>query len=359
MRKTVAMCRRQVNARASTERTNHFVCGVAMAFVAFLCGSDSLAAMLRLLRHRIVLLLVVLLAVRTVFAWDYEGHRIVNRLALVSLPTNFPAFALTEPAQERIQFLGGEPDRWRNTIDLPFKHSNGPDHYLDIEDLADYGLTPKTVSHFRHEFTAQLVSYRALHPDKFREIHPTNDLDHTKALIGFLPWTLTEYYAKLKSEFSYLKVFEELGTAAEVSNAQANIIYTMGVMGHFAGDAAQPLHTTRHYNGWVGDNPKGYPTNKTFHAWIDGGFIAKAQITAAQLLPRVRPARLPWSDPSQLCTNAFPDVMKFLELQHTRVEPIYQLEKDLKFWPGQAGELEGRGFIERSLLEGAQFLGDL
>ena len=30
----------------------------------------------------------------------------------------------------------GEPDRWRNTTDLPIKHFNGVDHYLDAEELA-------------------------------------------------------------------------------------------------------------------------------------------------------------------------------------------------------------------------------
>ena len=50
------------------------------------------------------------------FAWDYEGHRVVNHAALASLPTNFPAFVLAPEARERIAFLSGEPDRWRNKI---------------------------------------------------------------------------------------------------------------------------------------------------------------------------------------------------------------------------------------------------
>jgi hypothetical protein len=292
-------------------------------------------------------------------AWDYEGHRIVNRLALASLPADFPAFALTAEARERIQFLSGEADRWRNTTDFPFKHCNGPDHFLDLEDLADYGLTPDTVSHFRYEFAAQVAAARVLHPERFTVVPATNDLDRTRTLGGFLPWTITEYYSKLKSQFSYLKVYEDLGTPEEVANARANVIYVMGVMGHFAGDAAQPLHTTRHYNGWVGDNPKGYPTSKSFHSWVDGGFIAKAGITWAPLRPRLRPARIPWSDPTQPSTNAFPDVMKFLRTQHTKVEPLYQLEKDRRLSPGQPGATEGRAFIEDCLLEGGQFLGDL
>src|SRR5215472_12501525 len=73
-------------------------------------------------------------------AWDYEGHRLVNQLALASLPTNFPQFVHAPAAAERIAFLAGEPDRWRNVQDLPLRHANGPDHYIDLEQLADYGF---------------------------------------------------------------------------------------------------------------------------------------------------------------------------------------------------------------------------
>src|SRR6187402_2958518 len=61
----------------------------------------------------IVTFALSLLAAR-VHAWDYEGHRAVNLLAFAALPTSFPAFALTPEARERVAFLSGEPDRWRN-----------------------------------------------------------------------------------------------------------------------------------------------------------------------------------------------------------------------------------------------------
>jgi hypothetical protein len=73
-------------------------------------------------------------------AWDYEGHRTVNQLALASLPTDFPAFVFSPEARERIAFLAGEPDRWRNTPDLALRHINSPDHFIDLEDLEDGGI---------------------------------------------------------------------------------------------------------------------------------------------------------------------------------------------------------------------------
>src|SRR5881394_1070355 len=188
-------------------------------------------------------------------AWDYEGHRIVNQLALASLPTNFPAFVRQAETAERIAFLAGEPDRWRNSISPTFKHAHAPDHFLDIDDLPLHGLTTKTASPFRYDFTAQLKLARDKQPEKFPPIDPTKNTDHSRDLVGFLPWTINECYGKLESAFSYLKTFEQHGgTPAEIANARQNITYIMGVMGHYAGDAAQPLHTTRHFNGWIGAN---------------------------------------------------------------------------------------------------------
>src|SRR5262245_59333528 len=85
-------------------------------------------------------------------AWDYEGHRVVNQLALASLPTNFPSFVRSPDVQERIAFLAGEPDRWRNVPDeFPLGHASGPDHYLDMESLAEHDLTPATLPMFRYD----------------------------------------------------------------------------------------------------------------------------------------------------------------------------------------------------------------
>lgn len=307
------------------------------------------------------LISALILSGSTARAWDYEGHRLVNQLALATLPANFPAFVLRADARERIAFLGGEADRWRNTPDLPLRHFNSPDHFIDLEDLALYRLKPSTLSHFRYEFTAQIALVRAAYPKSFPPIHRTNDLDHTKALIGFLPWTITEYHGKLKSAFSYLKTFEEAGTPEEIANARENVVHFMGVMGHFVGDAAQPLHTTRHFNGWVGRNPNGYTTNRTFHSWIDGGYFQKTGwFGVADLQHRLRPARALWAgDPKGPRDDVFPEVMQFIVEQHRQVEPLYRLEKEGKLsGEGERG-LTGREFLAGQLIGAGQMLGDL
>ena len=293
-------------------------------------------------------------------AWDYEGHRLVNKLALASLPGDFPAFVLTPAARERIAFLAGEADRWRNSSDPTFRHFNAPDHYLDIEKLADYGLTATTLPVFRYDFTAQLALGRAARPDKFETIDPKRDPDHTRTMPGFLPWTITESVGKLKSGFAYLKALQEAGTSEEIANAQQNIIYVMGVMGHYVGDATQPLHTTKHYNGWEGPNPHGYTTNKTFHSFIDGGYLNKLALKSEQLVSKMRPAKpLEFASNDGNPTNIFPVVMKWLSEQHKLVVPLYELEKARKFNTRAEADPEAVEFIVGQLLQGGQMLGDL
>ena len=291
-------------------------------------------------------------------AWDYEGHHAVNELALASLPPDF-GIQLTPELKERVAFLAGEPDRWRNTPDLPLKHVNGPDHYFDLEDIALLGLTPESLPPLRYDFVAEIALARSAHPEKFPKIDPDRDADHTRELEGFLPWSITENYEKLKSDFSTLKTLRKYGgTAVEIANAEADCIYVMGVLGHFVGDGSQPLHTTKHFNGWVGDNPKNFTTRQNFHAWIDGGYFRKTGgIKVEQLAGGVQPAtRLPNASAPD---GVFHDVLDYIVAGNKYVEPLYEMEKD--------GQLSGEGekgrdaltFLDGQLVKAGQMLGNL
>jgi hypothetical protein len=296
----------------------------------------------------------------TALAWDYEGHRVVNQIAIGSLPGDFGAFKVTPEIAERIAFLAGEPDRWRNATDLPLKHFNGPDHYIDLEELADHGLSSTNLPAFRYEFAGLLAVARAEHPGNFASIDAKKNEDKTRELVGFLPWTITEYYAKLKSTFSYLKTFKESGSPEEIANAEQNAVYIMGVMGHFLGDAGQPLHTTKHFNGWVGANPKGYATNNSFHSWVDGGYFRKAGMSYEEMKGRVRPAKvLDQTRQASKERGIFSVAMEFLLEQHKFVEPLYQLNKEGSLSDGGKEGSKGRALISQQMLKCGQLLGDL
>ena len=299
-----------------------------------------------------------MLSVARLPAWDYEGHRIVNQVALASLPKDFPAF-VHEPANaERISWLCSEPDRWRSSPDLPTRHFNGIDHYLDLEQLEDAGLAAATVSSFRYEFAAQYSAGRAAHPQNFPAIDSAQNSDHTREWPGFLPWAITEYFGKLRADIARLKVLQEIGTPDEIAQTQLSIVELMGTMGHMVGDAAQPLHTTKHHNGWVGANPAGYTTWKGFHSWIDSGFLLKAGITYSSVSGRVTEAQPLPLGPAGGRDPMFAAAMDFLITTHGQMETTYQMEK--------AGQLNhdkstadpaGVAFIEERLLAGGEMLG--
>lgn len=316
---------------------------------------------MRSLLRRLAVAAALVCSAASAFAWDYAGHRIVNQLALAGLPADFPAFVREPAAAERIAFLAGEPDRWRNNPDLPIKHYNGLDHYIDIEYLPAAGLDPATVSPLRYQFVADFAAGYAANRDKFAAYDPAKNADGTRQWPGFLPWAVTEYYGKLKSAFSYLKTLEELGRPDEIANAQANILYLMGVMGHYVGDGCQPLHITEHHNGWVGENPHGYTTSSRIHSFIDGGFIAQAGITYAGLEPRAKPARpLIVAGAETPRDPMFDAVMSYVQTQHLLVEPLYKLEKEGKLDPSKPEFVgEGKAFIEKQLLEGGAMLASI
>ena len=308
------------------------------------------------------------------FAWDHVGHRTVNELALAALPADFPAFVREPAAAERIAFLANVPDRWRN-VD-PFLKQPGPswtDHFIDLEELPAAGLDPKTVSSFRYDFVVAYAAGRAAHPQNFPVIDPAKNRDHTREWPGFAPWAIAEWTQKLRSAFAYLKAFEEMGgTPEEIANAREDVIYTMGVLGHYVGDSAQPLHTTDKFNGWTGANPKGYTTWAGFHSWIDSGLIAKAGITAASLKPRMTPAAaLPPTTPADGRDPIFIAAMDYILANHEFLEPLYQLEKDGKLGNGHPGpdgtfvannepvSPEGKAFVEDRLVTGGGMLAKL
>jgi len=298
----------------------------------------------------------------TVQAWDYDGHRLVHQLALDALPAGFPAFVKTPAARERIAFLGGEADRWRNSPDVAFKHATSPDHYIDFEELGEVGLDAKSLSPFRYEFAAQFARARAAHANKLPPIDPLKNADRTREWVGFLPWAIVEQQSKLRSAFSYLRAFEKYGgTPEEIENAQQNILYLMGIMGHFVADGSQPLHTTIHHHGWVGPNPNNYPTNASIHQWIDGGFIRRAGLNKAEVSPKMSPARsIPATAAGGPATNLFPVVTAWLLEQHRQVEPLYVLEKSGGFsGRGEVVPEPGRQFVATQLARAAQMLASL
>jgi hypothetical protein len=291
---------------------------------------------------------ICIVSAGTTRAWDEEGHIIVTRLAHKKLPERMPAWIRSDAAGDRLAYLCNEPDRWRGQKSIDLDHANNPDHYFDIDYLPDYELTLKTLPPLRREFTDLLATFRASHPNRFSSYRREKDNDYTELVPGLLPYEIAELMWKTASSWTTLKTYEanrEYVTDEMLVDARQNVVYQMGILSHFVGDGSQPLHTTKHHHGWVGENPNGYTTDRRFHSEIDGRVIALHAITPGSLLARAKPPRAVSQD------RYFADICAYLNESFGLVEPLYQLEKS-----GDLNKDPGKMFIEGRLLEAGSML---
>jgi len=100
-------------------------------------------------------------------AWDYEGHHAINETGAGVVAGGFRRVHADARVQEPHCVFSRRAGPLRNVGDLPLKHFNGPDHYIDLEDLKLYSLTPETLPLMRYDFVAIIARERMVHPDKF------------------------------------------------------------------------------------------------------------------------------------------------------------------------------------------------
>ncbi|HEX4004637.1 MAG TPA: TonB family protein [Acidobacteriaceae bacterium] len=289
---------------------------------------------LRSARLLLAFLLLPLLAVPSSFAWGSKGHKMINRLAVESLPADMPTFMRTPEAINEIEYLGPEPDRWRSRAEPELSAEQAPDHFIDLE-LADViGPLPRR----RYDFIAALYAYAAAHPAQAADERPEK--------VGFQPYITEEVWQRLKSA---MRDYRELSAQkADTKPVEAAILFYAGWLGHYVGDGSMPLHTTIQYNGWVGPNPNGYTTAHTIHSQFESAFV-DAEVNPSDVQPLLSPGK-PIGD-------EWDDYLAYLRHTNTLVEKVYQLDKDHGF--DGAGTPEAKAFTAERLAAAASMLRDL
>ena len=277
--------------------------------------------------------LLPLLALQPAYGWGRDGHLMINRLAALYLPQDVPAFLRNGEAIDTIEYLGPEPDRWKNRAEEELSSTQSPDHFIDME-WADYaGALPKR----RYDFIRALAAAQPAHPD----------IPLTPEKVGMQPYQVEEVYERLKST---LRDYRRLVAANQDTRpAETAILFYAGWLGHYVGDASQPLHTTDKYNGWVGPNPNGYTTEHKIHWQFEGPFVA-ANINSHEVAEKMSAAKV-------IDGDMFDAYVAYLRHTATYVEKVYQLEKAGGF-VGK-GSPESREFTAERLGAGASMLRDM
>ncbi len=289
-------------------------------------------------RSFVLVSLMVALSIQCAFGWGKDGHKIINRVAMETLPADMPSFLRTAQALDEVEYLGPEPDRWRSSAEPELSQTQAPDHFIDLE-LAD-AAAPDGLPPLRYDFLRDL--YRA--QKKYSRLAEKLTPQRT----GLLPWQANEYLERLSID---MRAYRLRATAHQsTEGVEQSILYDIGLLGHYVGDGSQPLHTTIDYNGWVEDeNPEGFTRRRGIHSEFETQFV-QDNLHAAEVR-----ALVPASP--HILDSPFQNFVEYLRAAHGEVAEVYQLEKRGGF--EGAGTARSRSFTAERLAAGAAMLRDM
>lgn len=280
-------------------------------------------------------------------AWGERGHRLTTQVAVERLPGDLPEFF--RRARARLVDLSVEPDRWRVGELQALNRGAAPDHFLDFEyvrDLVDIRKPPPSRYHFlQRVLEASVLERHGLRLDQ----------------VGYAPYRASELVERLELQLMRRSLLLDRSDGSGSSSLARRIrdvehaaVWSAGVLGHYVADLANPHHTTLHYNGWVGPNPKGYPTDPGVHFRFEDSFVRRtARHDAVVTLVPVT---------ADLPNGYLRAVWKLTVGSNALVEELYELDRQGAFAPGaeqtSAGQ-RGQRFAHQRLAVGAALLRDL
>ena len=241
-------------------------------------------------------------------AWGAAGHRVVSRAAILALPSDVPPFVARQ-----IDWIGSRSvlaDSWRGPTEPFSKASEDPNHVWYMEQFAFLRQIPRSRDEFMLRVYDEHVRLRTIDPAKaaLTNIHYT----------GTLPYAATEGYERLKVAFRAWRELKQ--RKQETAFIEQDAAFYVGWMAHYVADGAQPLHSTIHHDGWVGDNPRNYTRDLAIHWQFENTFVDLIELNERDIQGRIPAAPRRVSDP-------FTSVLDMLSQGHTRVDQLYRLEQ--------------------------------
>lgn len=278
----------------------------------------------------------VLLVPRDLTAWGDHGHRLIGLVAATSVPDDMPAFF--RAAAPRLAYLNPEPDRWKDRaerqLEPALEGGTSPDHFIDSDLVSPEQLARALAARDRWAF-ADSIRAAGVSPQ----------------VMGVLPFAILEYVSRLRGDFRLWRIAPDSTVRAWV---EQRIIDDAGILGHFVADGSNPHHTTKHYNGWVGENPLGYTTDTRFHGRFESQYV-QAHIREGDL--RAAMTQAPFASP-QVHRNVRAAVLSYLAETHRYVDTLYALDKVAPFRP-ETTTPEQKAFATARMAAGAAMLRDL
>ena len=241
-----------------------------------------------------LLLFFTSLPVSSAFPWGREGHEYINKNAALKAAglVDFPSFVQSHRSIQIITYNGPEPDRWKRSADYSRRNGHGLAHYINLDLAQD---RPPARDHI-----AGIQMYQEKGVDGLA--------------VGLLPYYIVETYERLRLSFAEYR--DSVKRGSDTAPVETNILYYAGVLGHYVGDGSQPLHTTAHHHGWVGENPNGHAIDKGIHQRFESDFVRN--IKAEDFFELL-------TSPSRLC-GPFEETINYLKKTHSFMERVYEFD---------------------------------
>ena len=271
-------------------------------------------------------------------AWGAAAHRVVSRAAILTLPGDVPTFLARQ-----IDWIGSRSvlaDTWRGPSEPFAKAAEDPNHVWYMEQFAFLRQIPRSRDEFMLAVYDEQLRLRATDPGRaaLTNIHYT----------GTLPYAATEGYERLKVAFRTWRDLQE--QKQDPTFIEQDAAFYVGWMSHYIADGAQPIHTSIHHDGWVGDNPKNYTRDGGIHWLFENTFVDAIALTERDIQPRIPAKATKIADP-------FTAVLAHLDRAHTRVEQVYALEQRGAYKDGSSRD--GRELVYTCVADAATLLRDL
>ena len=286
-----------------------------------------------------------------VMAWGSTGHRLVGVAAMRALPAELPAFLRDAGAATDVGEYSREPDRSKGA-GQPHDRERDTAHFVDLDEaghvLGAANVTIDNLPDLKSQYDAKLLADGV-------------EVDDA----GYLPYAIMDGWQQLKQDFAYWRVLDaaerretdpgkQAWYRADKARREQLVLRDIGFLSHYIGDAAQPLHTSIHFNGW-GDypNPQGFTNSRQTHGLFEGSYVGR-NVRMAGVEAAMTPSAVPASGTGGF--NVKTNTVAYLRSTLVLVTPFYELEKAGGF---AADDTRGAVFATERVAAGASQLRDL
>ena len=281
---------------------------------------------------------LALLVPNTALAWGERGHAVIDAAAIEAIPEDGPVFL--KKHVDYIAASASQPDSWRGNAEGFSKIIEDPNHGWFREQFTFLKPIPRS----RYEFVLALY-------DRHLQIEDSDPATAARTNVrwtGTLPYAAMEAYDRIVVCMRHVRQLTSEGR--DPGFAEQTCAFDVIRLGHYIGDGANPMHISIHSDGWRGDNPDGFTTDRTVHGRFESRFVDGIELTPADIQARI-------GAPARHEGDMFDLVLAYLDESGDQVSQVYRLEQRDGF--ASFADPEVREMVYERTAAGAAMLRDM